>query len=83
LELRRKALYFVQPRSEIFGNCEQKHWFDQPRSENWNCEQKHCVWLPRRENFGIHRQKQLKLTAFCSAAQPKIWEFTNRRSNSN
>jgi hypothetical protein len=39
LELRRKALYFVQPRSE----------------ELWNCE-----------------QKQLELTAVCSALQPKI-----------
>jgi hypothetical protein len=42
LELRRKALYFV---------------------------------LPRSENFGISQQKQLKLTAFCSAVQRKIKEL--------
>jgi hypothetical protein len=33
LELRRKALYFVQPCSENFCSCEQKHWFD--RTENF------------------------------------------------
>jgi hypothetical protein len=49
VELRPKVLHFVQPRSENFWNCEQKHWFD----------------LPHSENFGIHQQKQLKLTPFC------------------
>jgi hypothetical protein len=27
---------------------------------------------PRSENLGIYQQTQLKLTAFCSAAHPKI-----------
>jgi hypothetical protein len=59
LELRTKALYFVQPRGEtfgIFGSAAQEilevrpkalH-FIQPRRERfWICNQKHCVLFSR------------------------------------
>jgi hypothetical protein len=42
--------------------------FVQPRSENvWNWEQKHCILFGSAgKDFGIYKQKQLKLTVFCS-----------------
>jgi hypothetical protein len=57
LELRPRALCFVQLPSEIF----------------WNCEQEHCILFGREAKiFGIHQQKQLKVPVFCSAAQRKF-----------
>jgi hypothetical protein len=42
LELRPKALYFVQPRSENFGIVNKSIWFS--RTEKfWKCDQKHCT----------------------------------------
>jgi hypothetical protein len=44
---------------------------DQKSAAQWKFVQPRLFGL-RSENFGIYQQKQLKLTAFCSAAQPKI-----------
>jgi hypothetical protein len=58
-----KALYFVQPRSEKF----------------WNCEQEHFILFGRAAKiFGIYQEKQLKLTVFCSACSEIFWNLSTK-----
>jgi hypothetical protein len=76
LEVSPKALYFIQPRSEKFWNCGQKHCIVQPRSEkNLNCGQKHCILFSRTEKILEVRPKALyfanKSTVFCSNCEQK------------
>jgi hypothetical protein len=61
-------MYAVQLRSEIFEFTNK-------------CNSINCIlFSPRSETFGICLEKQLLLTGFCSAAQRKVLEFTNKSS---
>jgi hypothetical protein len=70
LELRTKALYYVQPRSEKIWSGEQSTVL-----KFFGIANKHCILFSRAaRNLGIYHQKQLKLTVslrtstvFCSA----------------
>jgi hypothetical protein len=62
-----------------FWNCEQKHWFDQPRSENWNCEQKHCISLAAHRKFWSCYQKHCIL----SAAKRKFWNSPTKTTQTD
>jgi hypothetical protein len=63
-------VYFVQPRSEIFWNCEQI--FGSAAEKCWKCDQKHCILFSRAEkSFGF----ATKSSVICSAAQRKIVEL--------
>jgi hypothetical protein len=62
--LRTKALYLVQPRSEIFWNLPTK-------ATRINS----ILFSRAAKMFGICQQKQLELTTFCSAAQQNFLEL--------
>jgi hypothetical protein len=78
---RPKAPYFVQPRSETF----------------WNCDQKHCILFSRAaKHFGIankstafcaaaqRKNVELRTKAFILFSRAvKILEFTNKNNNPN
>jgi hypothetical protein len=65
LELRRKALYFVQPRSEKGLNCEQKYCILFSRAVKiLDCEQKHV--------FGSAAQRKFKALYFIQPRREKF-----------
>jgi glutamine synthetase len=69
-----KSIVFVQPRSEKFQNCEQKHWFDQLRRENFGTVNKSTVFCqPRSENFmNLPTEEATQINCICSAVQRKF-----------
>jgi hypothetical protein len=78
--LRTRALCFVQRRSEIFLNYEQRHYLFSHSEKLLNCEQKNCILFSRAaKTFGIYQQKHLKSTVFCSDFAAKtFWNLSTK-----
>jgi hypothetical protein len=77
-ELRAKALYFVQPRSEKILNREQKHriLFSRAAKILESRPQALSCSTAQRKPFGIAN----KSNVFCSAAQRKFWNCEQKHS---